>query len=207
MTTMTSSRESVVKSSGAVREVAPGQVEAWMRTGECVVVDVREADEHARERIAGARLVPLSRFSPSEAARGLKSGQRLVVHCKGGKRSADAARLAMAAPGLAVDVLSMSGGIEGWKSAGLSVELDTRVSGVSVLRQVQLVIGVGTLAGCALGWLVHPGFYGIPAFFGAGLAFAGASGTCALATILGKMPWNRVGVKGKTCSTGGCGCG
>jgi hypothetical protein len=38
---------------------------------------------------------------------------------------------------------------------------------------------------------VHPALVAIPAFFGAGLTFAGATGTCALASVLGRMPWNR----------------
>jgi rhodanese-related sulfurtransferase len=193
--------------SGGVVEVSPREVGEWLKAGACVLVDVREADEHARERIAGARLVPLSRFDAAEAARGLKAGQRLVFHCKGGKRSADAARLAMQELGAAAAVVSMSGGIEAWKGAGLPVVENAKVSGVSVMRQVQLVIGVGVLGGCVLAWLVHPGFLGVPAFFGAGLTFAGATGTCALATALGKMPWNRAGMGGSSCSTGGCGCG
>ena len=47
------------------------------------------------------------------------------------------------------------------------------------------------------GWLWSPtglallAFLAIAAFFGAGLTFAGATGTCALAMLLMKMPWNR----------------
>ena len=45
--------------------------------------------------------------------------------------------------------------------------------------------------GVVLGVLVNPWFYALSAFVGAGLTFAGVTGTCALATILGVMPWNR----------------
>jgi hypothetical protein len=43
----------------------------------------------------------------------------------------------------------------------------------------------------ALGTWVSPGFYGLSAFVGAGLMFAGVSGWCGMARLLGVMPWNR----------------
>jgi rhodanese-related sulfurtransferase len=99
----------------------------------------------------------------------------------------------------------MTGGIDAWKKDALPVELDTKVSGISIMRQVQLVVGVLALAGSALAWFVDPRFVAIPAFLGAGLTFAGATGTCALASILGAMPWNRAAGGAKSCSTGTCG--
>jgi hypothetical protein len=48
------------------------------------------------------------------------------------------------------------------------------------------------LTGVALGTLVNAWFLGLAAFFGAGLAFAGATGTCGLALVLMRMPWNRL---------------
>ena len=62
---------------------------------------------------------------------------------------------------------------------------------LSVDRQVQLIAGGMVLTGLALGTLVNPWFLAISAFFGAGLTFAGATGTCGLALVLLKMPWNR----------------
>lgn len=187
----------------AVKEAEPKQVAEWLRRGEAVLVDVREADEHARERIAGARLLPLSRFDPHRVAGWMKPGQRAVLHCRGGKRSADARRLALAVCRDGVEIVSMSGGIEAWKRQSLPVEVNAKASGISVMRQVQLVIGVCALIGSALAWFVHPGFVVVPAFLGAGLTFAGATGTCALASLLAAMPWNRVG-GGAGCSTGSC---
>jgi rhodanese-related sulfurtransferase len=191
-----------------VEEATPRQVQEWLRSGEAVLIDVREPDEHARERITGARLLPLSRFDPREAAALVKPGQRLVLHCRGGSRSADAARRAIplaAQTGTGVTVVSMTGGLEAWKKETLPTELNTSVSGISIMRQVQLVVGTAVLAGSALAWFVHPALVAIPAFFGAGLTFAGASGTCALATVLGMMPWNKRAATTASCSTGQCG--
>jgi hypothetical protein len=56
---------------------------------------------------------------------------------------------------------------------------------------VQLIAGGMVLAGVVLGAFVNPWFLALAAFFGAGLAFAGATGTCGLALVLMRMPWNR----------------
>ena len=177
--------------SRAWREVSVNEAAGMLRAGRATLVDVREADEHARERIEGAMLAPLSRFDAGVALRGLYAGHTLVLHCRSGKRSAQAAAMAAGVAPAGVEVVSMAGGIEAWKGAGLAVRVNTGVSRVSIMRQVQLVVGVSVLAGSALAWWVHPALVAIPAFFGAGLTFAGATGTCALASVLGRMPWNR----------------
>lgn len=177
--------------SRAFAEVEPREVHAWLQNREAVLIDVREPDEHARERIPGSRLLPLSRFDPGQAEAGVAPGTRLVFHCRAGSRSADAARLSASLGEAGRPVFSMRGGIEAWKKEGLPVELNERVSGVSVMRQVQLIIGACVLVGAALAWLVHPAFLAVPAFFGAGLVFAGATGTCGLAAVVARMPWNR----------------
>ena len=41
--------------------------------------------------------------------------------------------------------------------------------------------------------LVAPGFYALAGFVGAGLVFAGLTGFCGMARVLGAMPWNRQG--------------
>lgn len=179
-------------------EVSPDQVHQWLQAGEAVLVDVREPDEYARERIPGSHHVPLSRFDPAPALGFAKAGQRVVLHCRGGRRSTDACRLAGA--GGAIGFYTMTGGIEAWKAAGLAVITDRTKLRLSTMRQVQLVIGIGVLIGSALTWFVDPGFVVVPAFFGAGLTFAGASGTCALATLIGMLPWNASASGSSTCS-------
>lgn len=188
---------------GPLQEVSASQVQQWIRDGCACLVDVREPDEHARERIAGATLVPLSQFDASRVGSLAAGKARVVFHCKGGKRSAEAARLADALRASGCEVLSMAGGIEAWKGQGLPTVLDARVSRISVMRQVQMVVGAGVLLGSVLAWLVHPAWIALPAFFGAGLLFAGATGTCALASVLGKMPWNKAPQAGAACALGG----
>jgi hypothetical protein len=57
---------------------------------------------------------------------------------------------------------------------------------------VQIAAGSLVLLGVMLAWLVSPWFVLLSAFVGAGLTFAGMSGWCGMAKLLGAMPWNRV---------------
>lgn len=184
-------------------EVDPATVRGWLDLGEAVLIDVRETDEHARERIAGSQLVALSRFDPSSVPS--SNGTRVVIHCKSGRRGAEACgRLLASGRG---GVLNMKGGIDAWKAAGLPVVTDARVP-ISIMRQVQIVVGAAVLAGSVLAAMVSPWFLVLSGFFGAGLLFAGSTGTCALAAVLGAMPWNRAFRAGGSCgSTGGACCG
>lgn len=150
-----------------------------------VLVDVREADEFAREHVPGAVNCPVSRLG---GAAPVPAGP-VVFHCRSGARTAaQADRLAGAAQG---EAFILDGGIEAWKRAGLPVKQDRRQP-IELMRQVQITAGSLVLLGVVLGALVHPGFYGLSGFVGAGLVFAGASGTCAMANLLRHAPWNRV---------------
>ncbi len=185
-------------------DATPREVRDWLAAGSCVLVDVREPDEHARERIAGATLVALSRFDPASLK--VAPGQTLVLHCKSGRRSADAAARCGVLAASGVHVASMIGGIEAWKAAGLPVVAPAGVKGpaIGVMRQTQIAIGLMVLAGLAIGWFVHPAGYLASAFMGAGLVFAGLSGTCGLALLLEKMPWNAPPKKSCGCGGGSC---
>ena len=112
----------------------------------------------------------------------------MVFHCKSGNRTRmNASLLAGAAE---ADAFILDGGIEAWKQAGLPVTLD-RSQPIGIARQVQMTAGGLALAGAALGFAVNPGFYLIPGAIGAGLFLAGLTGSCALASVLKRMPWNR----------------
>ena len=152
--------------------------------GGAKLIDIREADEHARERILVAENVPLSRLDRLDVGR----APAVIYHCRSGNRtSANAARLAQAAdcPAYVLD-----GGIDAWRRANLPVEVD-RSQPLELMRQVQLAAGGLVLLGVLLGFLVAPAFFGISAFVGAGLMTAGATGWCGMARLLAHMPWNR----------------
>ncbi len=174
-----------------VLEIDPATLEQWLREGSGVLVDVREDVEHAEERIDGATSFPLSRFN-AEALRERLAGQRVVFHCRSGKRSNDAARryAQTLAPGTPVHHLA--GGIEAWKAAGKPTVKPQGRRVLPLMRQVQVVAGSLVVVGVLLGVLISPWLLIIAGFVGAGLVFAGLSGWCGMAMLLAKMPWNRV---------------
>ena len=99
------------------------------------LIDIREADEHARERIPGAVNVPLDRIGDLG-----RDGRPVVFHCKSGIRTAaNAAQLDAAAggaPAISSKAALMRGGQPGtppppigrsrWKSCGRCRSLPVR---------------------------------------------------------------------------------
>lgn len=170
-------------------DVAPDLLEQWAKQGDTVIVDVREDFEHAEERIDGAELMPLSKFDAA-ALRARHGGHKVVFQCRSGRRSADAAGR-YAAPG--EKTFHLAGGIEAWKASGRAVVKPAKANRIPVMRQVQIVAGSLVAIGVALGAFVHPAFLALPGFVGCGLVFAGISGWCGMAMLLGRMPWNSAG--------------
>ena len=162
--------------------ITPEQAKQLIAQG-ATVIDVRDPNEHVREHIPGARNVPLTALTKLE---GLSTP--ILFHCRAGKRTADnAERLVQAA---ACEAYIVEGGIEGWKRAGLDVTVD-RSQPIEVNRQVMIAAGSIVLLGVLLGYFLAPQFYALAGLIGAGLVFAGISGWCGLAKLLGLMPWNR----------------
>ena len=79
-----------------------------------------------------------------------------------------------------VDVLELQGGLNAWKQAGLPT-IKSKSAPISIMRQVQIIAGSLILTGTLLGALINPGFLFLSGFVGAGLLFAGVSGTCMMA--------------------------
>ena len=101
----------------AISELSPTEVAALLAAGEILLIDVREPQEYAAERIHGALLYPLSTFDPRMLPDDRK--HRVVLQCGSGKRSLMAAQKCVAAG--AKRYAHMAGGIGAWKAAGLPV--------------------------------------------------------------------------------------
>ena len=169
----------------SVQTIAPAEAHRLIDAG-ASLIDIRQPDEHARERIAGALNVPLDRLSKDSAP-----GDVLVFHCRSGMRTAQAtSTLSQAAAGR--DCYIVEGGISGWGNAGLPVEM-VRGAPIEMQRQVMIAAGGLVLLGALMAMLVAPGWIWLSLFVGAGLVFAGISGFCGMAHVLALMPWNRRG--------------
>lgn len=166
--------------------LTPEDVASRVRHGHALLIDIRDDDEFARRHIPGAISLPLSRFEGGALPQG--DGMQIIYTCRTGMRTdANAARLAGPVHG---DAFVLTGGVDGWAKAGLPVEED-RKAPMEMMRQVQIVAGSLVLGGVVLGFAVSPGFFGLSAFVGAGLIFAGVSGFCGMAKVLAFLPWNR----------------
>jgi rhodanese-related sulfurtransferase len=156
-----------------------------IRKGNAILVDIREPGEHARECIAGAKLMPASCFNPADLA---TAGKAVIFHCQSGSRTrANADRLCMVD---APEVYVLEGGLSAWKAAGQPTRID-RSKPIELQRQVQIVAGSIVVLGLLLARLISPWFAALSAFVGAGLIFAGVTGWCGMARLLAIMPWNR----------------
>ncbi len=163
--------------------LSPADAKAAMDAG-ARLVDIRGADEHARERIPGALNLPLERIGELQS-----DGRSILFHCKSGMRTAaNVTQLAKAAG--AAPAFILGGGIDAWRGAG-ELTITDRSQPLEIMRQVQITAGALVLTGVLLGLLVSPSFFGLSGFVGAGLMFAGITGWCGMANVLRAMPWNR----------------
>ena len=169
----------------SVRIVSPQNAHELIGRG-AVLVDIRAADEYAREHIAQAHNISMERL----AGGGLPAGEidAVIFHCRSGNRTrTNAGALGACARG---EVYVLEGGLDAWKKAGLPVIVDA-AQPLELSRQVQIVAGSVVVLGAVLGATVAPWFHALSALVGAGLVFAGLSGFCGLARVLMRMPWNR----------------
>jgi rhodanese-related sulfurtransferase len=148
------------------------------------LIDIREANEHGREKIAASQNFPLSKLKGQKLE---AKNAPVVFYCLSGNRTRMNTELLQTFAG--GDIFLLEGGISAWKSAGLPTLKDTKQP-IEMMRQVQIAAGSLVVLGAILGLAVTPAFYALSAAVGAGLMFSGISGTCAMATILKRMPWN-----------------
>lgn len=159
-----------------------------IRAGTARVLDVRTGAEWRSGHIAGAEHLPLDALQRGEMPTTDIGNAELVIVCQSGIRAAKA-QLVLQSRG--VEAAGLEGGMNAWSAAGLPQEQEAGGHGISLMRQVQLIVGSMNLLGVGLGLSINPWWLVIPVFTGVGLLVAGATGTCGLALILARMPWNR----------------
>jgi rhodanese-related sulfurtransferase len=171
----------------SLQTITPRDAKRLVEDG-AVLVDIREADEHARESIPGARHLPLSKLDEADLA--AHRGQVVVFHCRSGARTqSNSARLATKT-GAMCEAFVVEGGLEAWRKAGLPTRVD-RGQPIELQRQVQIGAGGLALIGTLLGLTLSPLFFAVPLFVGGGLLVAGLTGFCGMARLLQRAPWNR----------------
>jgi rhodanese-related sulfurtransferase len=149
------------------------------------VIDVRTPVEFAEVHVPQARNIPLAKLQPETG--GWSKEQPVYLLCRSGQRATKAADK-FAKEGFTQTIV-VQGGTLAWVEAGLPVKRSA-VKVISLERQVRIVAGSLVLIGVLLGWFVHRGFFGLSAFVGAGLLFAGITDFCGMGLLLAKLPWN-----------------
>ena len=114
----------------------------------------------------------------------------LIFTCQTGRRTnANSRRLLARVPGDSAFMLD--GGVDGWARAGQPIAGQEAAQALPIMRQVQIAAGLLVLTSVPLSIFVAPLWIALAGFVGAGLSFAGMTGWCGMAQLLGMMPWNR----------------
>ncbi len=107
--------------------------------------------------------------------------------CQSGARARKAAQRLS---GSGLNLFIVDGGINAWTASGYPVLRGTQTVW-SMERQVRLCAGLLVLTGLALGCSVNITWLGLSAFVAIGMIISAITNSCAMATLLQSMPWNR----------------
>jgi len=107
----------VAEAKKSVTEILPQDAAEKLKSGEAVIVDVREQDEWDEEHIPGAIHISRGTIELDIEEKVPDTNAMIITHCGGGGRSALAAE-SLQKMGYK-NVRSMAGGLKAWKAAGL----------------------------------------------------------------------------------------
>ncbi|MGB0113163.1 MAG: rhodanese-like domain-containing protein [Ilumatobacteraceae bacterium] len=150
------------------------------------ILDVRTGGEFDATHIPGAYNVPLDTLG--EHVRDLADIEHpVVLVCRSGGRAGQAHATLSGAGKQRLHILD--GGMDAWESAGGDVIRGTTTKW-ALDRQVRLVAGSLSLA-AILASIAAPKAKWAAGGVAAGLTFSAVSNTCAMGTLLSKLPYNR----------------
>jgi len=171
----------------ATETISAHQLRTFLAHGPTLrLLDVRTGGEFETAYIPGSHNVPLATLD--EHAGDLAAVDHpVVLICQSGAR-ANQARAKLAAAGKdAVHILE--GGMNAWQAAGCDVAHGDNERW-ALDRQVRFVAGTIALTGIAASVIV-PRAKWIAGGVAGGLTFSAVTNTCAMAAVLGKLPYNR----------------
>ena len=171
------------------------QLEQLIRTEpDLRILDVRTGGEFEAVHIPGSYNVPLDTLR--EHVRDLADVEHpVVLVCQSGGRATSAHGTLAQAGKQTLHILD--GGMASWLAAGGDVIRSTSTRW-AMDRQVRLVAGAITVAAVIASSLA-PKAKWAAAGVGGGLAYSAVSNTCAMASLLARLPYNR----GKACDIAG----
>lgn len=165
--------------------ITVGELQERMGRTDCRVLDVRTPGEFEAVHIPGSYNVPLDLLGEHHEELAALEGEVVLV-CQSGARAARAGdTLAEAGMG---NLRLLDGGISAWEAQGAPVR--RAAARWSLERQVRLVAGAIVATATAVSVVAPPARF-VAGAVGAGLVFAAVSNTCAMGTLLAKLPYNR----------------
>ena len=150
-----------------------------------VFIDVRTSAEFKSIHAEGSVNLPMQTLDLDEIT--FAKENEIHVICQSGGRSIKVCQKLETAG--FTNVVNVEGGTSAWHEAGLPVVEGNKV--MSIERQVRVATGSLVVIGALFGQFLHPAGFGLSAFIGAGLVFAGITDTCGMGMVIAKMPWNR----------------
>jgi rhodanese-related sulfurtransferase len=162
------------------------------KTADMCILDVRTAAEVKASGLPDCLHIPLHELTTerlkAEIIKSGKNGSHVYLLCQAGRRAEMAADQLKGT--LDAELYVIEGGMNAVKQSNIQLK-ETGRNVIPLERQVRIAAGLLVLAGAALGTWVNPAFYGVSAFVGAGLTFAGVTDICPMGMMIAKMPWNR----------------
>jgi len=172
-----------------INTISASALEELYKQGNSInLIDVRTPVEFSEAHLEFARNVPLDKLGP-ESALTKSAGTRsepIYLICRGGTRGREGA-LRLKNSGFS-DVTNVEGGMLACEKTQLPILRGAKC--VSLERQVRIAAGSLVLLGVLGAVFIYPPLIWISGFVGAGLVFAGVTDTCAMGSMLAKMPWN-----------------
>jgi rhodanese-related sulfurtransferase len=175
-----------------MKSISANELSTLLATGKSIeLFDVRTPVEYRATHITVARNMPLDRLDPVaiQSARQGSSNEPLYVVCRSGSRSRQACDKLIAAG--VTNVINVEGGTMACAAAGAPIVRGKNAIPLSC--QVQIITGLAVLAGAVVAVVTSNLYWlSLPIVMGAGLVFSGLTNTCAMGTMLARMPWNQV---------------
>lgn len=178
-----------------VKTISAEQFLARYASEALAIIDLRTPAECQGEALGGCHELPvqdLNEKSFNQLSDKFSENADVYLLCQSGQRATIAVEKLQGKT--QHPLIIIEGGLNGLKSAGAKL-LQGQSKVISLERQVRIAAGFLVLVGAVLGFTVNTAFFGLSAFVGAGLMFAGITDTCAMGLMIARMPWNQVKAK------------